>query len=298
MKFCRFNENRLGVVRDGQVFDVTEVLAALPKLSWPLPPGDHLIANLEAVKKAAEGLLPRALKHRLDAVTLHAPVANPSKILAAPANYVQHVEEGKRDPGINVGVHDLNTTGYETPTDKYGLFLKATSSLVGPAEGVQLHFASRRNDHEVEVVAVIGKRCKNVPRAKAWDVIAGYTLGLDMTVRGGEDRSFRKSADSYAVLGPWFTTADEVPDPEDIAFSLSVNGSVRQSSNTRLLTASIPRLIEIASACYTLYPGDLLYTGTPEGVSQVQAGDEMRIEGSLLGSMTVKVRAAGAANAA
>src|SRR5581483_3435361 len=101
---------------------------------------------------------------------------------------------------------------------------------------------------------------------RAYDVIAGYTMGLDMTVRGGEDRSFRKSADSYAVLGPWVTTVDEIANPEDIPFSLTVNSKLRQSSNTKFLTAGIPHLIALATSCYTLYPGDLIYTGNPEGV--------------------------------
>jgi 2,4-diketo-3-deoxy-L-fuconate hydrolase len=216
-------------------------------------------------------------------------VPNPSKIVAAPANYVLHVQEGQRDPGIHQGVHDLDTEGYATPSDKYGLFLKANSALIGPSQNVTLHFDGRRNDHEVEVVAVIGQRCKDVPAASAWDVIAGYTMGIDVSVRGAEDRSFRKSADSYAVLGPWLTTADEVKEPENVAFSLSVNGIQRQSSNTKFLTAKIPRLIEIATSCYTLYPGDLLFTGTPEGVGPLQAGDVITVDCAALGGMTLKV---------
>jgi 2-keto-4-pentenoate hydratase/2-oxohepta-3-ene-1,7-dioic acid hydratase in catechol pathway len=294
MKLCRFNDDRLGVVDDNAVLDVTPVLEGLPPERWPLQFGDSLIRNLPAVRKAVEKALSKAPRHLLSQVALKAPVANPSKIVAAPANYVEHVKEGQRDPGIHHGVHDLITTGYDTPSDKYGLFLKANSSLIGPSEPVQLHFEGRRNDHEVEVVAVIGKQCKNVAKRDAWGVIAGYTLGLDLSVRGGEDRSFRKSADTYAVLGPWLTTADEVPEPENVDFSLSVNGVLRQSSNTRLLTASIPRIIEIATSCYTLYPGDLIYTGTPEGVGPLQAGDVMEVQSPVLGRMTVRVAKRGA----
>lgn len=289
MKLCRFNDDRLGVVDGDTVLDVTSALDVLPRERWPLPHGDQLIRNLAAVRGAIEKALPKATKRSLSDVALKSPVANPSKIVAAPANYVEHVKEGQRDPGINVGVHDLVTTGFDTPSDKYGLFLKANSSLIGPSEPVQLHFEGRRNDHEVEVVLVIGKQCKNVRKQDAWGVIAGYALGLDLSVRGGEDRSFRKSADTYAVLGPWLTTADEVAQPENIDFSLSVNGAMRQSSNTRLLTASIPRIIEMATSCYTLYPGDLIYTGTPEGVGPLQPGDVMEVQSPLLGRMTVRV---------
>jgi 2-keto-4-pentenoate hydratase/2-oxohepta-3-ene-1,7-dioic acid hydratase in catechol pathway len=289
MRLCRFNDDRLGLVDGDAVLDVTRALEALPKERWPLPHGDQLIRNLPAVRSAIEKAAASAARHSIREVALKAPVANPSKIIAAPANYVEHVKEGQRDPGIHHGVHDLITEGFETPSDKYGLFLKANSSLIGPSEPVQLHFQGRRNDHEVEVVAVIGKQCKNVAKKDAWGMIAGYTMGLDLTVRGAEDRSFRKSADTYAVLGPWFTTADEVPEPENIDFSLSVNGEIRQSSNTKLLTASIPRIIEIATSCYTLYPGDLLYTGTPEGVGPLQPGDVMEVLSPVLGRMTVRV---------
>ena len=108
-------------------------------------------------------------------------------------------------------------------------------------------------------------------------------------VRGGEDRSFRKTADTYAVLGPWLTTADEVAEPENIDSSLSVNGKLRQSSNTRHLTASIPRIMEIATSCYTLFPGDLIYTGTPEGVGHLEPGDIMGVTSPVLGRMMVRV---------
>ena len=289
MRLCRFNGDRLGVVDGDAVFDVTRALEALPTERWPLPHGDQLIRNLPTVRNAIEKARSNAARHAICEVALNSPVANPSKIVAAPANYVLHVQEGQRDPGIHHGVHDLITDGFDTPSDKYGLFLKASSSLIGPSEPVQLHFDGRRNDHEVEVVLVIGKQCKRVAKRDAWGVIAGYALGLDLTVRGGEDRSFRKSADTYAVLGPWLTTADEVHEPENIDFSLSVNAALRQSSNTKFLTASIPRIIEIATSCYTLYPGDLIYTGTPEGVGPIQPGDVMEVQSPVLGHMTVRV---------
>src|SRR5260370_41852003 len=95
-----------------------------------------------------------------------------------------------------------------------GIFLKSNSAIVGPSEGIPLRFLDRLNEHEVELVVIIGKQGSDIPRDKAKDYIAGYTLGLDMTVRGPEDRSFRKSVDGYAVLGPWMATADEIPNPD------------------------------------------------------------------------------------
>ncbi len=119
---------------------------------------------------------------------------------------------------------------------------------------------------------VIGNTGSDIKQANALDHVAGYCLGLDMTVRGQEDRSFRKSVDGYAVLGPWIVTADEIPDPDALPISLDVNGEVRQNSNTSQLIYNCRRLIEFASEFYTLYPGDLLYTGTPDGVEPGEAG--------------------------
>jgi 2-keto-4-pentenoate hydratase/2-oxohepta-3-ene-1,7-dioic acid hydratase in catechol pathway len=170
-----------------------------------------------------------------------------------------------------------------------GLFLKATSSLIGPSDPVRIAFPDRRNDHEIELVAVIGRPGRNIRAEDALAHVAGYAIGLDMTVRGPEDRSFRKSIDTYSVLGPWLVTADELPDPSGLELELTVNGETRQKANTRDLVLSVPELIAFASSHYTLHPGDLLFTGTPEGVAPVAAGDRMvaRIEG--IGAMTVDV---------
>jgi 2-keto-4-pentenoate hydratase/2-oxohepta-3-ene-1,7-dioic acid hydratase in catechol pathway len=111
-----------------------------------------------------------------------------------------------------------------------------------------------------------------------------------MTVRGPEERSLRKSVDSYSVLGPWLVTADEIAHPDQMDFSLHVNGELRQKANTRDLILDIPHLIEFASSFYSLRTGDLLYTGTPEGVAQVHPGDVITTSFAGIGDMTVVVR--------
>jgi 2-keto-4-pentenoate hydratase/2-oxohepta-3-ene-1,7-dioic acid hydratase in catechol pathway len=156
----------------------------------------------------------------------------------------------------------------------------------------------RRTDHEVELAFVIGREARNVSKGDALSYVAGYTIGLDITIRGSEDRSFRKSPDSYSVLGPWLVTADEIPDPGVLDLQVSVNGTRRQQSNTRYLILGVPELIELASSFYTLYPGDVIFTGTPEGVSPIQPGDEIVASIERIGSMTVAVRAAEGAGAA
>jgi 2,4-diketo-3-deoxy-L-fuconate hydrolase len=172
------------------------------------------------------------------------------------------------------------------------MFLKATSSMVGPSEGIGLRFLDRRNDHEVELALIIGKTCNQVPMEKALDYVAGYCIGLDITLRGPEDRSFRKSIDSYSVLGPWMVTADEIPDPDNLQLQLGVNNELRQNANTRDMVYSIRRLIEFSSAFYTLHPGDVIFTGTPEGVSPIKPGDTLIAEIEKVGRMETKVRAA------
>ena len=112
-----------------------------------------------------------------------------------------------------------------------------------------------------------------------------------MTARGPEDRSFRKSIDTYSVLGPWMVTADEIADPDNVPLEIAVNGEIKQRSNTSQLIYDCRKLIEWGSTFYTFYPGDVLFTGTPEGVSPVKPGDEMRARIAPIGEMSVPVRA-------
>jgi 2-keto-4-pentenoate hydratase/2-oxohepta-3-ene-1,7-dioic acid hydratase in catechol pathway len=291
MNICRFNGDRLGLVEGDKVLDVTEALSAIPEQRWPLVFGDPLIANLSVVREAITRLRGSAPVLPLAAVKLNSPVGWPTKILAAPANYRKHVEQDTLDQGVDMGVHRDSVINLERPVDTYGLFLKAPSSIVGPADGVQLPYPDRRTDHEVELAVIIGRTARHVSRLEAYDYIAGYAVGLDITVRGTEERSFRKSADSFAVLGPWLTTADMIPEPENLQLSLSVNGAERQNSSTGAMTVGIAELIEIASRVYTLYPGDVLMTGTPEGVGAIVPGDAISACCTSIGSFEISVRA-------
>src|SRR5207302_6332473 len=220
MRICRFDDNRTGIVSGEGIRDVTAVLDGLPRVTYPLPRHDPFIAALRDLQPALLAAARRASPIRVDQVRLLSPVANPGKIIAAPVNYKKHLEEALADKGIHHGnlVQEIH---------KAGMFLKATSSLVGPGEGVKLVHRDRRNDHEVELAVVIGARARNVSAAEALGCVAGYCIGLDMTIRGPEERSLRKSPDSYTVLGPWLVTADEVPDPGNVALRITVNGATR-----------------------------------------------------------------------
>ena len=293
MRLCRFDNDRLGVVEDETIKDVTTALDVLPAFRYPFPSHDLLMADLEKVMARATALLPGAPAVPLATAKLLSPVANPGKIIAAPVNYQKHLDEVKGDSQIHAG-----NPAHTVTIQKAGLFLKATSSLAGAGEGIAACKLDRRTDHEVELVVVIGRTAHQVSRAEALQYVAGYCIGLDVSIRGSEDRSFRKSPDSYSVLGPWLVTADDIPDPGVLDLQISVNGAVRQKSNTSYLILGVPELIELASSFYTLYPGDVIFTGTPEGVSPIQPGDEVSASVDRIGTMNVRVRAADAASAA
>jgi 2-keto-4-pentenoate hydratase/2-oxohepta-3-ene-1,7-dioic acid hydratase in catechol pathway len=245
-----------------------------------------MIANLDAVCARIREI-PAAAPVPIASVRLLSPVANPGKIVCAPVNYQKHLDEVRDQAELNRG-----NQAHMAPIHTAGLFLKATSALVGPGEGIALRKVDRRNDHEVELAVIIGKTANNVPPSDGYQYVAGYTIGLDITIRGPEERSLRKSPDSYAVLGPWLVTPDEVPDPANLNLRIAVNGEERQNSNTKHLILDVPNLIAYASSFYTLYPGDIIITGTPEGVSPIQPGDVISACIEKIGTMEVNVRAA------
>ena len=283
MRICRYNADKLGLVKGDQLIDVTLALDVIPKSGWPRPQGDAMVANLDTIFPEIEASRKMGYVQGVNNVNLKSPVANPTKIIAAPANYMDHIAEARGDAEINFG-RDIKTI------DDYGLFLKANTALVGPGEGITLGHTDRRNDHEIEFAMIIGRTAKNVTYDDALDYVAGYSIGLDNTVRGVEDRSLRKSLDSYAVLGPWMTTADEIENPDDLNFHLTVNDEIRQDSNTKFLIFDCRKLIEYASRFYTLYPGDIIMTGTPQGMGPLRPGDRLICEVDIIGRMEIDVR--------
>jgi len=287
MKLCRFDEDRLGVVVGDMDHDVTAAQDEIRKSARYDMKGDAVIAALPTWRPRIEEMAKQVGGKPLSSVKLLSPIARPSKTMAAPTNYKKHIEEMRSRTDL-----PREATQRQPPDiGKAGIFLKSNSSIVGPSEGIPLRFPDRTNEHEIELVAIIGKPGTNIPKEKAKEYIAGYTLGLDMTCRGGEDRSFRKSIDGYSVLGPWFVTADEIANPDDVTVTLTVNGVLKQTADTKDLIYDIGRLIEFASSFYTLYPGDVYYTGTPQGVSPVKPGDVLRGKCDQVGEFEITVRA-------
>lgn len=292
MRLCRFNNDKLGLVEADLVRDVTAALDVIPQVRWPLPVGDPVVAHLDQIRTRIKQIATAAPQHRLADVRLLSPIANPGKIMAAPANYRLHVELDTKDPAVDAGVHRAQLIDMEAPSEKLGLFLKANSSLVGPSQGIVIPPQADRVDYEIELTVVIGRTARNVQRSNALSYVAGYCIGLDMTIRGVADRSFRKSGDHFTVLGPWLVTADDISNPADLLLSLEVNSEVRQRSSTAAMTVGIERLIELASMNYTLHPGDVILTGTPEGIGPVVDGDTILARCQGIGQMTVSVNGA------
>ena len=278
MKLCRF-DGGYGLVVDDAAIEVGDLVAASSNGA-----GDPVIAALPRIARLGAAEQAARPRRPLADLTLLSPIRAPSRILAAPNNYRDHLEEMRND----AVAHNRFGGVYEA-----GLFLKATTSLVGPGEGIAQRFLDRRTDPEIELVVVIGKPGSDIPAAAALDHVAGYALGLDVTLRGPEERSLRKSIDSYTVLGPWLVTADELPDIAARRISLAVNGTTRQDAALSDMVCDVPHIVEYASRFYRLNPGDLIYTGTPAGVGPIRPGDELLARADGLGEMRVRVRAAG-----
>jgi 2-keto-4-pentenoate hydratase/2-oxohepta-3-ene-1,7-dioic acid hydratase in catechol pathway len=255
--------------------DVTAALDVIPAQRYPFPPGDMLIANLTKVTARVRELAKTAAAVTVDSQPLLSPVANPSKIIGAPMNYRTGQDEAAVAAALSIG-----------------LFLKANGSLAGASEGIALRMMERQIDYEVELGVVIGKQASNVKREDALKHVAGYAVALDITPHGKEERSLRKSCETYTVLGPWLITADEIPDPGNLNLQLDVNGERRQQGNTGQMIRDVPGLIEYASSFYTLYPGDIFLSGTPAGVGPLKPGDELKASIEKIGTMRVNVRAA------
>ena len=272
MKLVRFNEGRIGVLKEGKVHDATSALGLDPA-EWPPVGMNRLIADFGRHKAALEAAV-KAAGVPIESVRLLTPVPWPNKVLAYPVNYLAHGEEMKSKNRANLN----------------GFFLKSSASVAGPADAIVLpDLPSREIHHEAELAIVIGRTARHVSIDAARECIFGYACLLDITVRGSEERVMRKSYDTFCPVGPWLVTADEVPDPDRLDMKLWVNGDLRQSANTRDLLVDIPSMISIAASVTTLYPGDIIATGTPAGVGPIRAGDSVKIEIDGVGSMNVPV---------
>ena len=208
-------------------------------------------------------------RHQLADVRFTAPIL-PSKVVAIGKNYAEHARE----------------MGGEPPAEPV-LFMKPSTAVIGHRETIAYPSLSERVDFEGELAVVIGRLCRDVPASRAADVILGYTCANDVTARDLQQRDGQwtraKGFDTFCPLGPWIETE---LDPSDLAITTTVNGEIRQSSRTKQLLHGIPTLIEYVSQVMTLLPGDVILTGTPEGVGPLQVDDEVSVMIENIGTLT------------
>jgi 2-keto-4-pentenoate hydratase/2-oxohepta-3-ene-1,7-dioic acid hydratase in catechol pathway len=276
MKIALFNEYKLGVVNDERIFDISEFVQW--KSEKPQESLVQFIERFDDFQSKIGDVLTAAKSFPLNEVKLNPPVPNPGKIVAAPVNYYLHQDEMNEQ---------FNNAEYTI--DHLGFFLKAPSSIIGPGDTVKLPFKDRRTDHEAELAFVVGKRAKDVPASEAANYIFGYFALMDITVRGKEDRPWRKSFDTFTPIGPWIVTSDEIENPNELPFKLWVNEELRHNANTKDLIYDCYKFFEAASHVMTLEPGDIITTGTPDGVGPITKGDEIRIQIDRIGEFTVSV---------
>jgi 2-keto-4-pentenoate hydratase/2-oxohepta-3-ene-1,7-dioic acid hydratase in catechol pathway len=279
VRLLMFDDLRLGVATEDGVVDVTDLVGD------GVPPRDRMTALIASWRELAVDLAGAVRSRRLldrSAIVVRAPQPRPSKIVAAPVNYRQHQEEMGGESGVYAGatLHDIDT---------YAGFIEAPSSIVGPDRPIELPFPDRRFDYEGELGVVIGRRASRIMRAEALGHVFGYVPLLDITMRGDEDRSFRKSFDTFTPIGPEIVTADEVGDPASLELELRVNGDRRQHAHVRDLIHDVPRLIERYSEVMTLEPGDLIATGTPDGVGPLAPRDEIDLHIPRVGRLRMSV---------
>lgn len=273
MKIVRYDGGRVGATDGHQVVDLSDLCGAGPE-EWPPVGISRLIRDFDRLRPEIARRLAGGGGVPLDGVRLETPVPWPNKLMAFPVNYHDHAREM-----ASRGLASIQ-----------GYFLKSASSLIGPADPIELPaLTGREVHHECEIALVIGRGGRQIPRERALEHVFGYACLMDMTVRGREERVFRKSYDTFTPVGPWIVTADEVPDPGDIEMKLWVNGELRQHANTRDLIVGIPEMVAVASSASTLYPGDLIATGTPAGVGAVGHGDVVTIEVAHVGRMSLPV---------
>jgi len=265
MKIARYEhagQERLGIVSGNGLVEIAR--------HFPEAPRDMiaLMESFDALRGDLTLCESRPPDVDLGAVTLLSPVKRPGKIMGIGLNYADHVAE----------------SGMEMPADQLW-FSKAATAINGPFGTLHVPRVSDALDYEVELVIVIGRKCRYVSREDAKSVIFGYCVGNDATVRDWQFKTSQfvlgKSFDTTAPVGPWIVTADAL-DPAELEVSLKVNGELRQHSNTRHLIFDCASMIEHLSKAMTLEPGDLLFTGTPSGVGAVMKPPKWLREGDLV----------------
>ena len=292
MKLATIKPNDLAIVKNDTLIPVGESLSregALPRQATML----DLIARYDSVKGQLENIATKGAGTRIDAKLLKPPVENPTKIWAAAGNY----KRGSEGLGDARGRGNAAKTSPEELLEN--IFLKPPSSIVGPEDNIVIPKNADSIFPELELCVVIGKTARHVTKAQAFDAIFGYTIMLDVTARGyglsknlSGTRNVRKGFESFSPIGPWITTKDEIPNPDNLWMKLWINGELKQSAKTDAMINNIATLISFLSDVTTFYPGDLITTGnpdSPEFQEKLKAGDVLKAEIEGIGAMSLGV---------
>jgi len=282
VKFINFqteDQIRLGIKTDRGIIDIVQAAEAY-SLDMPTKIEDVIAGGDKALKQLTE-LLEKEMAYLSEEELVYAPsLTNPEKIICVGLNYVDHAKESSMDiPSSPV------------------LFSKFNNTLAAHNQTIELPKSAEKFDYEVELVIVIGKEAANVSKEEALSYVFGYTVGNDLSARDLQFRSGQwllgKSLDNFGPIGPYLVTADEI-DPSDLDIECKVNGVVKQSANTRDMIFDCATLISYISQHMTLKPGDIIFSGTPEGVvlgypedqqEWLKSGDEVQVSVKQIGTL-------------
>jgi len=284
MKIARFLESgkeTFGLVKDGKIA-TREQITFETGVPLPFTIKDFLFDGwFDEIKEKVSKI---SYEKNISNCTLLAPIPNPSKIICLAFNYIDHAIEQDR-----------------TPPEEPVIFIKPRTSLTGTQSDIVCPSFVTKLDYEIELALVIGKNSKNIPESKAMETIFGYMIFNDVSARDIQfkDKQFTrgKGFDTFAPCGPWITTADEIPNPHNLKMITKINDEIRQNSNTSKMFLKIPSIVSKLSKVMTLEKGDIITTGTPEGVvlnnpniKYLQDGDKIEMEIENLGTIINSVK--------
>lgn len=270
MKLAFFNDFRLGIVIGDGIVDVSAEVADVPHTG----PGNlisNLIGDFARYRTRLEAAAARGTAVPLADVTLRPPLPRPANIVCMAVNYMED--------------------GTKTEPAPINAFQKASTAIIGPGDRMVLpDVAATIFEGEAELALVIGKTATNVKAADAMDYVFGYTCFIDGSARGVPAFYQMKSRETFAPIGPWVVTADEIPNPQNLQVKLWNNGEIKQNFNTDDMAHKIARCIEWVSSVHTLLPGDILATGTNHrGLHAFQHGDKIDLEVEKVGKLSITV---------
>ena len=292
MKICHYNSNQAGAVVGDQVYPIGDAMLKAGHLRerYTMLEVIEVLANEPAAMQCARDALKTSSPVPLSSVKLLAPILNPPSLWAAAANYKAHQEEMRG----RVGSSDRSQLSKDDLMAEF--FLKPTSSIIGPGDTIILPKISKLVDFECELCAVIGKRARRVSEEEALNYVFGYTICWDISQRDPwglsrqNTRNIRKGFDTFAGLGPWIVTRDEIDEPQNLTITVEQNGKPAMTAHTSDMICGLREHIRFLTSVLTLRPGELITTGTPAGVRKLVDGDHLKGSIEKIGAMELHVK--------